>query len=284
MRKIIIGCIFAALAIFAQIPSIYAQNNFPENENSKQPKDGIYNSDMNRRLPLAYPHLEERDVLWEKRIWREIDIKELRNHHFAYEKRHLITVLFDALKKGHINAYSTANDEFTELLSFTELQSTVEKCDTIQLTNVETGIVEDVPIKNDFDPKSIVRYRIKEVVYFDSKLGRMKTKILGIAPIMNRYDDNGNFIASAPLCWFYYNELRPVLAREPIFSAHSDTKNMSWDDAFECRLFSSHITKESNIKDARLQDLYSGINILYEAEKIKEGVRNYEADLFPDSN
>jgi gliding motility associated protien GldN len=286
MRKeIIFGCIYAALSFFALTPQLVAQADDAANEQTnKKVRDGIYRTDINQRLPLAYPHLEERDVLWEKRIWREINIKEMRNHHFAYEKRHFITLLFDALKNKKISAYSTVNDEFTEEIPYADLLKIIEKCDTIQLTDPETGITEDVPIKNDFDPKSIVRYRIKEVVYFDSKLGRMNVRIIGIAPIMNRYDNQGNFVASAPLCWFYYNDIRPVLAKEAIFLAQTDTKNMSWDDVFESRLFSSYITKESNVKDARLQDLYSGINILYESEKIKEGVRNFEADLFPDSN
>jgi gliding motility associated protien GldN len=285
MRKeLFIGCGIAALSFFALIQKMHAQSDFASKESSAFTKDAIYRTDVQKRMPLQHAHLEERDVLWEKRLWREIDVKELRNHHFAYEKRHFITVLFDALKKGEIDAYSSANDEFTELLSFGELQSTIEKCDTIQLTDLETGITENIAVKNEFDPKHIVRYRIKEIVYFDSKLGRLNTRILGIAPIMNRYDDNGNFITTAPLCWFYYNDIRPVLAKEPIFNAHSDTKNMTWDDVFESRLFASFITKESNIKDARLQDLYSGIHILYEGEKIKEGIRNYEADLFPDSN
>jgi hypothetical protein len=46
------------------------------------------------------------------------------------------------------------------------------------------------------------------------------------------------------------------------------------------RYFSSFIVKESNVKDARLADMYSGIDALHEGEKIKEGIRNYEGDLF----
>jgi gliding motility associated protien GldN len=278
------GCIFAALILLALKQEPKAQNPNMDIAKSNKLSGDIYRTDIAERMPLEYPHLEERDVLWEKRIWREIDVRELRNHHFAYEKRHFVTILLEALKNKKISAYSPSNDEFTEELSYDEISKVINTCDTSFVTDTESGLVTEVPYKNDFDPKSVIRYRIKEVVYFDSKLSRMNHRILGIAPIMNRYDNQNNLIGAVPLCWFYYNDLRNVLAKEPIFNAISDSRGLTWDDVFQIRFYSSQITKVSSLKDSRLQDMYSGINILYEAEKIHEDIRNREADMFSEGN
>jgi hypothetical protein len=60
----------------------------------------------------------------------------------------------------------------------------------------------------------------------------------------------------------------------------SDLRDFSWDDVFQARVFASLITKESNVKDVRLQDQHSGMAVLHESEKIKENIRNIEADFF----
>jgi gliding motility associated protien GldN len=134
--------------------------------------------------------------------------------------------------------------------------------------------------KRTFDPHEVVRFRIKEITYFDSKLSRMNTRIIGIAPIKQFYSSNGDLLSHTPICWFYFDEIRPLLASESSFNSNNDIKSFSWDDVFLSRYFSSFIVKESNVNDARLADMYSGIDVLHEGEKIKEGIRNYEGDLF----
>jgi hypothetical protein len=74
-----------------------------------------------------------------------------------------------------------------------------------------------------------------------------------------------------------------LLAKEPLLSDHTDTQGLSWDDVFQARVFSSYITKESNVKNARLQDIHSGMAILDESEKIKEDIRNKELDFFSEN-
>ena len=45
-------------------------------------------------------------------------------------------------------------------------------------------------------------------------------------------------------------------------------------------MFSSYIFKESNVMDRRLQDYLTGIDILYESQKIKDRLFNFEQDLW----
>ena len=280
-NKSMISRFIAALTLIALTQNVMAQFSERATEScADRPLDGIYKTNMSERVPLPYPHLEERDVLWEKRIWREIDVKELRNHHFSNSDRFFFDILIDGLRNNKIKAYSAENENFSKELDFTDISKILYKDDTAQVTDPVTGDVTLTPFKHSFNPSDVTKYRIKEVVYFDSKLGRMNTRILGIAPVINVSDKEGNQIANTALCWFYYNDIRPILAVEPMFSEHSDTRGMSWDDVFQARIFSSYITKESNVKDARLQDLHSGMAIFYESEKIKESIRNIESDFF----
>jgi len=272
-------CLVAALLLVSFSEKTKAQT--PDNNIyacTEKPLDGIYTSKISDRAPLPYPHLEERDVLWEKRIWREIDVKELRNHHFAAAKRYLIDILLEALQNKKIRAFD--NEEFKNEVVYKDISKILSTSDTVEIEDPVTGLKSYVPVENSFDPNNVVKYRIKEVVYFDSKLGRMNTRILGLAPIVNLNDNEGNPIATTALCWFYFNDLRPVLAKEPMLGDYSDLRGLSWDDVFQARVFSSYITKQSNVKDERIQDQHSGMAIIRRGDDIRDEIRSIEADFF----
>jgi gliding motility associated protien GldN len=277
-NRIIFCCLFAAITLIAFTEKIRAQNSESLSLCTEKPLDGIYATKISERVPLAYPHLEERDVLWEKRIWREIDVKELRNHHFAAAKRYFIDILFEGLQNKKIRAFG--NEEFSNEISYEDISKVLNTADTIEVEDPQTGIKSYVPVKNNFDPSNVTKYRIKEVVYFDSKLGRMNIRILGIAPIVNLNDNQGNPVATTALCWFYYNDLRPVLVREPMLGDNTDIRGLSWDDVFQARVFSSHIIKQSNVRDLRLQDVHSGMAIIQKGDDIRDEIRSIEADFF----
>jgi len=274
-------CLMAIQLLIVSIGQVLAQENGDLASCSEPaPRDGIYQDKSHERRILQQPHLEQRDVMWEKKIWREIDLKEMRNHHFVYENRPLASILMDAAFEGKIKAYSNEDDRFSKRILANDLRELLEKTDTFFVTDPITGLDNIATAKRTFDPHEVVRFRIKEMTYFDSKLSRMNTRIVGIAPIKQFYSSNGDLLAHTPICWFYFDEIRPLLASESSFNSNNDIKSFSWDDVFISRFFSSFIVKESNVKDARLADIYSGIDVLHEGEKIKEGIRNYEGDLF----
>ena len=62
--------------------------------------------------------------------------------------------------------------------------------------------------------EDIKRYRLKEVWFFDSRTSTLGVRILGIAPLKEEYDDNGNFKYERPLFWAYYPQCRELLARQ----------------------------------------------------------------------
>jgi hypothetical protein len=78
----------------------------------------------------------------------------------------------------------------------------------------------------------------------------------------------------------HFPSAREVLARETVFAEGNEASRMTWEDLFEMRKFSSYIYKDGNVRDNRLQDLYTGVDLLLEAEKIDQEIFNYEHDLW----
>ncbi|MCP4443468.1 MAG: gliding motility protein GldN [Aureispira sp.] len=246
------------------------------------PLDNFYQRELLQDKPvLAYDNTHEKDVLWEKRIWREIEVREKMNHHFIHEKAYFINILLDAIKDKKITAYYPIRDDFSSPIPYEEAKLLGITIDTVICS---FGCFDDYVLEtvhNELDPSDVKRYRLKEVWYFDEETSSMGVRILGVAPIIDRYDDNGNFLNSGPMFWAYYPELRKTLARTEAFTSNNGSGRMSWDDIFEARLFSSHIVKESNTANRRIKDYKtSPIDMLLEADKIKNEVFHFEHDLW----
>jgi len=279
----------ANLTVSAQrMPIGTTESNNPIQET---PRDDIYERHINsKKLVIPYDFLHEKDVFWEKRVWRLIDVREKQNHHFAAVattgRKPFIMILLDHARKDDIAAYSVQGlegadgDNFSNPIPKEEMQTLGTKIDTVVTFDPETleEIIE--PVVNPFNPEDVRQFRLKEVWFFDEETSAMDVRILGIAPIQDRYDDNGNFLNSGPMFWVYYPDIRPVLAQHACYNPTNDLNTMSWEDVFEARHFSSYIIKESNVHDRRIQDYKSGVDALLEADKIKEQVRDYEHDLW----
>ena len=89
--------------------------------------DGAYVKETNlTKRVIPYPHLREADVMYFRRIWQEMDLKQKINHPYYYpvepiqDRKNLFDVIRDGLLvEGSLVAYSPGpagdNDEFTLL-------------------------------------------------------------------------------------------------------------------------------------------------------------------------
>ncbi|MCB0549877.1 MAG: gliding motility protein GldN [Phaeodactylibacter sp.] len=249
--------------------------------NADRPLDDIVEKRLivERRV-LPYDHIREADIFWEKRIWRIVDVREKMNLPFAYPERPFFTILMDAAESGEITVYSTEDDKFSIPLTPDEVASMGASTDTIATVDPETYEETYQIVRNEVNPQDVKRFRLKEIWFFDEETSTLQVRILGIAPLIEEYDDNGNFKYERPMFWVYYPEARQVLARERVFNVGNDSSPMTFEDLFEMRYFSSYIYKESNVFDRRLEDYLSGVDLLMEADKIKQEIFNFEHDLW----
>lgn len=233
-----------------------------------------------RRI-LPYEYVREADILWQKRIWRVLDVREKINQPFNNPERPLITILMEAADEGKIQLYDTDNDKFESPMTEESRQSIAGQVDTVTVVDPITYDVTYEAVPRELNPNDIRRYRLQEVWYFDRESSTMKVRILGIAPLKDELDENGNVLYERPLFWVYYPGARQVLANENAFTSANDAANRSWEDVFESRFFNSYIIKKSNVNDLRIEDYKTdGRERLMEAERIKQDIFNFEHDLW----
>ncbi|NUQ26211.1 MAG: gliding motility protein GldN [Saprospiraceae bacterium] len=280
----IVSCLlFVAGPLAAQIPDDIMMSDDTQimDDSTKSPLDDIvdYRAISDRRV-LPYDHIREADIFWEKRIWRVIDIREKMNLPFAYPERPLFKILMEAATSGEMTVFSTEDDKFTSRLTPDEVASMGATIDTVITFDPETYQEQIQIVRNEINPEDVKRFRLKEVWFFDEETSTLQVRILGIAPLIDVKDENGNFKYEKPMFWVYYPDARQLMARERVFNVGNDSAPMSWEDLFEIRFFSSYVYKESNVFDRRLQEYVTGVDLLLEADKIKQTIFNFEHDLW----
>jgi gliding motility associated protien GldN len=277
---ILLGLFLSGLVVpsLAQRPDVIRTES--SDPDRKTPLDGVVERNLTQeKRVLPYAHVREADYFWEKKVWRLIDIREKMNLPFKNPDARFITILLEAAKAGEIEVYE--DEQFTIPLTVQEvLLKEKGKPDTIMQLDPET--YEDVItiVQNDLNPEDIKHFRLKEVWFFDKQTSTLKVRILGIAPIKELKDEYGNFIGVQPMFWVYYPDARYMLARHRAFRTGNDTSPLTWEDIMEMRFFSSYIYKQRNVLDLGLKDIYTGIDLLMEGEKIKQEIFNFEHDLW----
>lgn len=271
--------IFLVLPSYLQSQEVLITEQATHSESEAEPIDDIVvERNLEERRMLSYPQLREADVFWKKRIWRIIDIREKMNLHFSYPQRPLFTILIDNIKEGNLDVY--ADEKFKSKLSEEDIVQQLSRIDTVTIIDPVDYTETLSVVESDLDPTEIKRFRVKEIWYFDQVRGEMNVRILGIAPLRDITDGMGNFLYEQPMFWMYYPHARKTLSKETAYMVGNDAAPISWDDIWEMRYFSSYIYKQSNVQDLRIKDYLGGVDMLLEADKIKNEVFNYEHDLW----
>jgi gliding motility associated protien GldN len=258
--------------------------------NAQNVLDGVYVREHSpTRVPVALSYLREADVMWSKKVWRIVDLKEKMNLAFGYpwekinDRRSLNDILYDAVKEGTLTAYS--DEEFLLPMTREEFQRIGGAgVDTTQITDPEPPyLTRDTVIIREFSTTNVIAYRIKEEWFFDKQRSVMDVRIIGIAPLIYAVDDKGNRREGdlkIPIMWIYFPEARKIFANQEVFMRNNDSDRRTWDDIFMKRMFSSYIYKENNVFDRRIEDYKQGMDALIEADRIKAEITNLEHDLW----
>jgi len=247
--------------------------------------DGVVKRSLIEEGPiLEYDQPRESDVVWERKIWRVIDVREKMNMAFRSPIKPFFTIMREMAENGDVAVFR--DEFFREPLTIDEIDKELNRVDTTTVFDYDTYEEKVEVIRNTINWENIKRYRVKEVWYFDKEASILKSRILGISPIFDDIDaDTGELKFSRPLFWIYYPEAREHLGKYRVENDNNDISPMSWYDLFEMRYFSSYIMKRSNTLDLRLKDkIYGyereGIDRLMESDKIKAELFNFEHDLW----
>ncbi|HRU85523.1 MAG TPA: gliding motility protein GldN [Tenuifilum sp.] len=267
-------------------------------------RDGIYTRETTpARVPIPYQFVREADVIWSKRVWRVIDLRQKMNYPLYYptklmqDRESLVQRLVRAIKYNEINAYK--DEEFTERLSYQQvIEERLGAKDKVEDSlDLEGNIVygqDRIPLKKiipgEINWRDIKELLVKEDWFFDKQRSVMEVRIIGICPILHRMDyrktgsdeEQEGTLSRIPTFWIYFPEARSVLANTDAYNNFNDAQRITYDDLFWKRNFDSYIIRISNVWDNRAIDEYTftGLQTLLESEKIKTELFNFEHDLW----
>ncbi|MFM7006029.1 MAG: hypothetical protein ACKOWX_02120 [Flavobacteriales bacterium] len=161
---------------------------------------------------------------------------------------------------------------------------------------------------------NIVAYHIKEDWYFDKERSVLDKRIIAIAPVArytytdpeegesatrgellvydnigkpylfssssNEFEQYDGKVEEREMFWLYFDELRNVLVNYYVYNDKNDAQWMSFDDLFWKRRFTLTIYRVSDKFDREIEDYKFGVDALYEAERMRESIRDWEHDLW----
>jgi gliding motility associated protien GldN len=255
--------------------------------------DGIYQPEhtLERRV-IPYSPLREADVMWLKRVWRRIDLREKINHPFYFPEKpeQGRKSLFDVIKEsilndGTLTAYDPGplgdDDMFTKRMTPDEVRSLLSKVDTVYSENLLTGEMEQQLVPMDVKSTDVKWYEIKEEWFFDRQRSVMEVRIIGISPMLAKKDElTGEFRGLKKLFWIYYPEARYVFVKAEVFNRGNDVERRTYEDIFWKRQFGSYIVKKSNVYNRTIDQYKKGLDALLEAEELKKEIFEMEHDLW----
>ena len=268
--------------------------SFESNAQESTVLDGIYvKENFTSRRVIPYTSLREADVMWNKRVWRRIDIREKQNQvlyfpvkELSQGRKNFFEVVYDAvMNEGTITAYSPGSvvekdDMFTTPLTPEEvLDALSEEVVNEQYDDFGSVVGYDT-LKNTIESSKIRYYDIKEEWFFDKQRSVMDVRIIGIHPIVEKQNAETGDMELLQTFWVYYPEARFVFANNEVFNRTNDSERRTFEDIFWKRQFASRIVKVSNVYDRDIANYRSGIDALLESEKLKEEIFNVEHDLW----
>ena len=270
--------------------------------NAKVPQEVGMQIEENLK-PIAYGYVDDRDVLWSKTIWEIVDLNERINFPYYYptinngllsnNRKSLYRILYDNIASGNITEiYSTSYFNESEKLTFDDLTDILVSrnlsAEGISKSNAGEQVTEDDYDTYKIETDKIVQYRIKGTWYFNKRLGELKYRLLGIAPVAPDVSTLSQGPAAmkdalVPLFWIWFPDAREALANSKVFNTRNSSQPITFDHMLNSRRFNATIYKEENVYEDREVKEYiyeDALRQLLESEQIKSVIRDFEQDMW----
>jgi len=286
--------ILGIVVLLLLVTGVYAQvapkptDSLKKSKIKTPPKDGfVVRKDIDSNVMVPYADVREEDVFYSKRVWRELDLRDTINSVLGAEGSKLIDVLLEAIGNEELTAYSNKDTTAGKLLddndsfkiALTAQEALQNARGTIEgVADSATGKIA-APKLGRLRSDEFRKYRIKEDWILDAKRSIFEPRIVGIAP-MKMIEGNWQ-----PVFWVYYDDARQLLSTKRMINPGNDASTLTFDDFFVRRLFYSYIIKETNPGNKNIIDML-GLSDpkdpkkLYESERIKKSISDYEQSLW----
>ncbi len=210
--------------------------------------------------------MSDSELQWMRVMYRQIDLTKDANGALYYPdepvegQENLFRIIMRLLAADELPAYEylDGREVFTDQyrlkvrdmldrfhILYTDAKGSTEKHPKFTIEDV------DVP------SSEVLSYYIIEKWEFDKRSNRMRTRIEAICPVLHRAGDFYGEAVKYPMFWVKYDELRPYLSTQNIFT--DDDNNLAtctYDDFFQLGLYNGEIYKTRNLRNKSLMQLY----------------------------
>ncbi len=267
--------------------------SFSAKDTQAQIIDGAFKrNNIENKKPMAFAPIREADVMWSKKIWRIIDLREKMNQVLYFPttsmdgRTNLINLFIEGIENGQLTAYDArTDDEFKVPMTFEQVKEAFGATTrTRQVRDLDTGELKETTVVGEIRAEEVKQFMVKEEWFFDKQTSTLNTRIIGICPIQEYYRDqdiNRENVQRRQVFWIYYPEARELMATHSVINPNNTAQNMSFDDLFIKRKFNSYIVRESNVYNNRAVSQYlSGREAMLESRKIEREIFDFEQDLW----
>lgn len=149
----------------------------------------------------AIPSLAAENITWAERMYRNFPVKDIKVVKADYPFEKVIDTMFYEIRNNaeKIVVGNTLDADGSQKLTKEELKSLGTSIDTI-ITFERVTFKETVKVvRTNFVGKDVEQLRLMQDFVWDAKSKQLGIRYVGFKPIVNRYDDMGNFLNSGPL-------------------------------------------------------------------------------------
>ncbi|TAH18666.1 MAG: gliding motility protein GldN [Cytophagales bacterium] len=211
--------------------------------------------------------IQDNSQLYRQTLWSRIDGREKQNKPFYAKGQEITQVIINAVKAGILRPYQ--DDLLVTRMSYEDfidkLTMPTEEVVPGEFFADEWGTTEDtmtgietINVSSEYFPKELYLLEIKEDLIFDKERSRTYRDIQAISIIIPA-EINPKGVDEV-LATFSYKELiNNVFTNnyEAVWdNDKNEQQNVTLAEAFDLRLFASHLIKFSNSQDGYIQDIY----------------------------
>lgn len=272
-----------AFAGMAQVESAGGVRRRTAKDKKNQEQNG---AKVTERMQSFFEATEpsEADLAYMREIYREIDLSKPENAPLYFPEdiidgqENLFRIMLRLVVDGQIPAYEylDGREVFTEKYQV-NVAEMLERFGIYFNTSGKKITIEEA----DVPTTQVLNYYVIEKWEFDKRSNRMKSRVVAVCPVLNRYGDYGGE-ARYPMFWVKYDQLRPFLASQYIFT--SDDNNLpqySLDDYFTMGMYKGDIYKTKNLRNLSMAQIYPDPDMMKAAsDSIDARLRNYGSNLW----
>ncbi len=287
MKKL--TCIFAA-ALLAGV-SLQTSAQVSRKTDIKQKNETAAGVTQRMRDFYAKPEVSDASKMWERIIYRQIDLTKSENLALYYPdepvdgQESLFRIILRVVCNGQVPAYEylDGREVFTDQYKI-KVGEMLDRFHIMYTTG--RGSTEKNPKyvidESDVPSNEVLSYYAIEQYEFNSLENRVNKQIQAICPVLHRIDDYGGEPIKYPMFWVKLDQLRPYLAQQSIFV--DDDNNLAkynYDDYFQLGMYKGDIYKTRNLRNQSLMQMYPDPDDLKHAQdSIENRLRAFDSNLW----